>query len=326
MNRVFRLSILLALAALLPVQGCRSHAPANGLIPVKLQTDWYPQPEHGGFYTALAKGYYKDAGLDVQIVPGGPYVTVEQQVSTGQAQFGMGSSDRLIEAVAGGQPLLAVCATMQHDPQAVMLHADSPVQSFAGLNGHTISIRTGATWFEYIVKRYNLDRVREIPATYSVANFIQDPGYIQQIFVTSEPFFAKNAGVPVRTMLISQTGYDPYRIVFTSQNYAQQHPDVVAKFVQASLRGWQDYLNDPQPAHTMITKLNPAMDPALMQFSYEALRDGHFVDGGALPTGKLGQFTPERWTAMEQQLADLKVIARPIDPASVYTLQFLGNK
>jgi NitT/TauT family transport system substrate-binding protein len=325
MSRVFRLGLILALLALIPMQGCKRHQAANGLTLVTLQTDWYPQPEHGGFYAALAKGYYKDAGLDVTISPGGPYVNVEQQVSTNAAQFGMGSSDRLLEAVAGGQPLLAVFATMQHDPQAVMLHADSPVQSFADLNGHTISIRTGATWFEYIVKRYNLDRMHVIPATYSVANFIQDPGYIQQIFVTSEPFFAKNANVPVRTMLISQTGYDPYRIAFTSQSYAQQHPDVVAKFVQASLRGWQEYLRDAQPAHATITKLNPAMDPALMQFSYEALRDGHFVEGGALPTDKLGNFDPQRWSTMEQQLADLKVIAKPVDPASVYTLQFLSK-
>jgi NitT/TauT family transport system substrate-binding protein len=59
--------------------------------------------------------------------------------------------------------------------------------------------------------------VREIPATYSVANFLQDPGYIQQIFVTSEPFFARQAGVPVRTLLISETGYNPYRVLVTSR-------------------------------------------------------------------------------------------------------------
>ncbi len=331
MNRNLGLSawcVLLLFAAVM-LQGCKQHSNQNGLIPVKIQTDWYPQPEHGGFYTALAKGYYKDAGLDVQIVPGGPYVTAEQQVSVGAAQFGMSSSDRMIKAAVGGQSLVAVGATMQHDPQAVMVHAESPVHSFADLNGHAVAIRPGSTWFEYIVSRYNLKDVREKPATFSVANFIQDPDYMQQIFVTSEPFYVKKAGQPIRTLLISETGYDPYRVFFTSHSYAQQHPEVVAKFVQASLRGWRDYLKDPQVAHAMIQKLNPAMDPALMLFSYEALRDGHFIDGAgdasANTTDHLGQFDAQRWTAMEHLLLNLKVIAAPMDPASVYTTQFLSK-
>ena len=108
-----------------------------------LQADWYPQPEHGGFFTALAKGYYKEEGLDVTIQPLGPYLSVEKQVSSGAAQFGMGSSDRTLEAIADGQPLVAVAATMQNDPQGVMVRKDSPIHSFADLNGHTVAIKNG---------------------------------------------------------------------------------------------------------------------------------------------------------------------------------------
>jgi len=251
-------------------------------------------------------------------------VTAEQQVSSGAVQFAMGSSDRLLEADAGGQSLVAIGATMQHDPQAVMLHAESPVHSFADLNGHAVAVRSGATWFEYIVRRYNLKDVHEIPATYSVANFIRDPVYMQQIFVTSEPFYAKKANVAVRSMLISETGYDPYRVFFTSKSYADAHPEVVGKFVQASLRGWREYMKDPAAANEMIQKLNPALDPELMQFSYQALRDGHFVDGasGGKPD-QLGQFDGARWASMEQQLVDLKIIANPIDATSAYTTKFI---
>ena len=110
------------LAALLPVAallgGCHSRTNESGLVPVKLQADWYPQPEHGGFYTALVKGYYKAEGLDVQILPGGPYVSSEGLVASGAVQFGMNSSDHVIEAIANsGEPIVAVGATMQHDPQ-----------------------------------------------------------------------------------------------------------------------------------------------------------------------------------------------------------------
>jgi NitT/TauT family transport system substrate-binding protein len=304
--------VFLTLGTVALLQGCK-RAASNGLVQVKMQTDWYPQPEHGGFYTALAKGYYKDAGLDVQIVPGGPYINAEQQVSTGAAQFAMGSSDRVFAANDNGQALVAVGATMQHDPQAVMVHADSPVKSLTDLSGHAIAIKTGATWFQYVVRHFNLKDVREVPATYSVASFIHDPQYI--------PYFAKQANVPVRTLLISSTGYDPYRVFFTSQSYAAAHPEVVAKFVQASNRGWQDYMQDPTAANALIQKLNPALDPALMNFSYAALRDGHFIDGD----GQLGQFDPDRWKTMEQQLLELKIISKPVDPTTAYTTKFLSK-
>jgi NitT/TauT family transport system substrate-binding protein len=312
----------------LVLSGCRRQPASSGLTLVRLQTDWYPQPEHGGFYDAQIRGYYRDEGLDVTILPGGPYVNSNQQVSVGTVQFAMGSSDNTLESIGNGVPLVAVGATMQHDPQAVMVHQDSPVHSFQDLNGHAVAIRLGlSTWFEYLVKRYQLKNVREIPATYSLANFLKDPEYIQQIFVTSEPFFARQAGEPVRAMLISQAGYDPYRVFLTSRSFLQQHPEIVAKFVRASLRGWRDYLVHPDDINAAIAKLNPAMSVPQMKFSYEALRDQRFIAGDAPNGADLGRFDPARWTSMYQQLLDLKVITKPFDPAIAYTMQFMpkGN-
>jgi NitT/TauT family transport system substrate-binding protein len=304
--------------------GCHNSNNSN-LTKVILQADWYPQPEHGGFYTALAKGYYKDAGLDLTIQPGGPYVSVEQQVSTGTAQFGMGSSDKILESIADGQQLIAVAATMQRDPQGVMVRKDSPIQSFADLNGHTVAIKTGSTWWQFIEKRYALNNVHEVPAMMNVANFIADPNYVQQAFATSEPFFAKQAGIETRVLLTSDAGYSPYRVMFTTRDYLQQHSDIVANFVDASLHGWRDYLNDPGPAHAMITKLNPALNAEWMQFTWSALRDGHFVTGDD-PSGALaGKMNAERWDTMYKQLLDLKVIEKQFDPTIGYTLQFVGS-
>lgn len=315
-------SILIACFA---AAGCHHASSDAGLTKVTLQADWYPQPEHGGFYTALVKGYYKDAGLDLTIQPGGPYVTVEQQVSSGAAQFGMGSSDKILESIADGQSLIAIAATMQHDPQGVMVRKDSPIHSFADLNGHTVAIKTGSTWFEYIEKRYNLTNVHEIPAMMNVANFVADPNYIQQAFATSEPFFAHQAGVETRVILTSDAGYAPYRVIFTTRDYLAHHPDVVGQFVAASLRGWRDYLNDPTAAHAAIIKLNPALNAPWMEFTWNALRDGHFVAGDDPSGSQLGQMTPERWKTMYDQMVGLQVIQKPFDPSSAYTLQFVGS-
>jgi NitT/TauT family transport system substrate-binding protein len=302
----------------------RSQTSAAGLTRVVLQVDWYPQPEHGGFYTALAKGFYKEEGLDVVIQPGGPFVAGPQLVAAGSAQFGLSASDAILQAISDGQPLIAIAATMQHDPQVIMVRGNSPVKTFADLSGHTVAVKPGSTWFQYLVKRYRLTGVREIPATYSVANFVADPNYIQQAFRTSEPYFVERAGIEPRTLLVSDSGYSPYRVMFTSQSFLKDHPDVVRKFVQASLRGWREYLNDPAPAHALIGALNPALNAEWMKFSWQALRDGRFVAGDDPSGADLGAMTAERWNAMYEQLLDLKLIAKPFDPANAYTLEFVS--
>lgn len=318
--------IAIALLAIFAT-GCRHQTTDNGLSKVVLQADWYPQPEHGGFFTALAKGFYKDEGIEVTILPGGPYITVEQQVSAGAAQFGMGSSDKVLEADSGGQSLIAVAATMQHDPQGIMVRKDSAIHSFSDLNGHSVAIKVGeSTWFEFIAKRYQLNNVHVIPAMMNVANFVADPQYIQQAFATSEPYFAHQAGVETRVLLVSDAGFNPYRVMYTTKDFARQHPEIVGKFVRASVKGWKEYLNDPAPANALIAKLNPALNPDWMQFTWQELKDGHFIAGEDPSGAQIGQMDSQRWATMYDQLVELKVIGKPIDPATAYTLQFIQSK
>ena len=322
MNRATRRTSIIFCLLLVSCTGCKPKQHASGLFPITLQTDWYPQPEMGGFYQAQMQGLYKAEGLDVTIAPGGPSLVAEQLVAAGAAQFGMSSSDKILVSVSQGIPLVAVAATMQQDPQAIMVHANSPVHTFADLENHTIAAKPGSTWFRYIMGRYNLRNVREIPATYSIANFMQNPQYIQQCFVTSEPFFAHKAGADVRTLLVNATGYQPYRVFFTSKQFLTDHPEIVAKFVKASIQGWANYLQDPAIANAELQRLNPAMNPDQLRFSVQTLKDQHFIDGLNTPDSHLGHFTAERWSTIYQQLVALKVPAHPIDPASAYTLQF----
>jgi len=294
----------------------------NGLTPVRLQLDWYPQPEHGGFFSAAIDGYYKAEGLDVTLLPLPQYGSVAQLVSTGKADFGLGSSDQILEWDSNGLPLVAVAATMQHDAQAVMVHKNSPVHEFKDLEGHTVAAQTGATWLKYVISRYNLHDVRQIPSTLSIANFLSDPDYVQQIFITSEPFFAKQAGAEVRTLLISSSGYDPYRVQFTTRDFVAQHPDVVTRFVRASIRGWQEYLKNPGPTNAYLLKLNPALNPAQEAYTAQALRDGGFITGSD-PTGaQTGRMTAARWQTSYDQLKSLNILHGPVDPTTAYALQF----
>jgi len=318
------LSIALSLLLLAIVSGCRANKPAqsNGLTPVTLQLDWYPQPEHGGFYTAQLLGYYKAQGLDVTIVPLPQYGGVAQQVASGKADFSLGSSDQILEWNSNGLPLVAVAATMQHDPQAVMVHKESSIHDFKDLEGRTIAAQTGATWLKYVISRYNLHQVRQVPSTLSVANFLADPNYVQQIFVTSEPFFARQGGAEVRTLLISSSGYDPYRVQFTTRDFVLRNPDVVAKFVRASIRGWQEYLRNPGPTNAHLLKLNPALNPAQVAYTVQALRNGGFVNGGDPSGAQVGRMSADRWQTGFDQLRSLGILHASFDPATAYALKF----
>jgi NitT/TauT family transport system substrate-binding protein len=211
---------------------------------------------------------------------------------------------------------------MQHDPQAIMVHAASPIHDFKDLEGQTIAAQTGATWLKYVTQRYDLKNVRQVPSTLSIANFLADPGYVQQIFVTSEPFFAKQAGADVRTLPISSSGYDPYRVAFTSRDFATQHPDLVAKFVRASIRGWQAYLADPTATNAALLKLNPALNPAQEAYSAQALREGGFITGADAANPQTGRMTAARWQTLYEQLKALGILQNPIDPTTAYALNF----
>jgi NitT/TauT family transport system substrate-binding protein len=316
---------VLFLAGALAFTGCRTQqtASSNGLTPVRLQLDWYPQPEHGGFFAAQLLGYYKAEGLDVTILPLPQYGSVAQLVSTGKADFGLGSSDQILEWNSNGLPLVAVAATMQHDPQAIMVHKDSPIHDFKDLDGHAIAAQTSATWLKYVTLRYNLHNVRQVPATLSIANFLADPSYVQQIFITSEPFFAKQAGADVRTLLISSSGYDPYRVQFTRHDFAAQNPDMVARFVRASIRGWQAYLTDPTATDALLLKLNPALNPAQEAYTAQALRDGGFITGGDPNSPQTGHMTAARWQTSYEQLKPLGIVHDPFDPSIAYSLKFV---
>jgi NitT/TauT family transport system substrate-binding protein len=305
--------------------GCKRRSPEtqSKLTPLRLQLDWYPQPEHGGFFAAQELGYYKQEGLDVTIVPLPQYGSVAQQVASGKADVGLGSSDQILEWNSNGLPLVAVAATMQHDPQAIMLHKDSPIHDFKDLDGHTISAQTGATWLKYVISRYQLHNVRQVPSTLSIANFLSDPDYVQQIFVTSEPFFAKQAGAEVRTLLISSSGYDPYRVQFTTREYAEQHSDLVQRFVRASIRGWKEYLRNPHPTNAYLLSLNPALNPQQEAFTAKALKDGEFITGTVNDGSQIGYMTVERWHASFDQLKKLGIVQTGMNPDRAYSLRFV---
>jgi NitT/TauT family transport system substrate-binding protein len=298
---------------------------AGGPAPktVTLLLDWYPEAENAGYFYALTHGLYAQAGLDVQISPIGPNGRVGPQVALGKYDFGLDSSDQVLIARSRGIPLVSVMGSLQHDPVGVMVHAGSPVHSFADLEGRTVAVQPGAPWLLYVVKKYHLQNLKTIPLNFDYASFIRDPAYIQQVFVTSEPPIMAHTGVAVRTLWVKDTGCDAYMALETSDQFLAAHPETVRAFVAASLAGWRGYLTDPASADAEILRRNPAMTAVQLNLSRQAMLDYHLIDGAG---AAIGQLDPIRLEHQYAILRDLNIIAADYDYQKSFTTQFIRGR
>jgi NitT/TauT family transport system substrate-binding protein len=290
---------------------------------VVLQSDWFPQAEHGGFYQALVRGFYREAGLDVEIRPGGPGAGIKLKVARGDADFGMNRSDDIIVAASRGLPLVMVAATLQHDPLALMLHESNPVRTFKDLNGRTVVGNVGLAYFGFLERKFGI-QIDKRQNTYGLGEFLANPDLIQQCLVTNEPFFARQHGRQVRTLALAEAGYNSYHTIFCRRELIRDSPDVVRAFVWASVRGWQDYMQgDPKPANAEILKRNPQMSPELLEFSRSEMILRSLVHGHADRGEAVGQLSLARLSLEIDLLLQLKILEVPVAVAHVATKDFL---
>ncbi len=283
----------------------------SGLTPIVLQTDWLPQAEHGGFYQAQVRGFYADEGLAVEILPGGPGAMIKHKVVQGLAQFGMNRSDDIAVAVERGLPLVMVFAVMQQDPQALIMHPEQAASSFPDLDGRTVVASPGLNWIAYLERRYSI-RLNIQPHTYGLTHFLKDPTLVQQGFVTNEPYYVRQHGVEPVILMLSDSGYEPYHVVFTNRRYAAEHPEVVEAFTRASIRGWIDFLSgDPTEAFRVIAENNPQMTPEFLNYSRDTLIDRELVTGEGGSLERVGRLDAVRIQLEIEQLSELGILKEP---------------
>ena len=298
---------MLGAAVVLLFSGCsRESAPPGAgrpLTTVILQANWYAEAEYGGYYEALARGYFREENLDLRIVQGGPGAFPVQKVVTGQVQFALARSDDLIMAAQQKFPVLIVSAQLEHDPQVIIVHAQSPVNGFADLDGKSIMAEPGSAWISYLERKYSI-HINTIPENYELGQFLADKNFIQQGFLTSEPFVFDQLKVPTRALLIADSGYDPYRVLFCNRNFARSNPGIVRAFIRASIRGWQDYLgSDPAPGDELITHDHPESTPAVLAYGWAHLKAAHIVDGDSAKGERIGLIKRGR---LEAQVAIMR--------------------
>jgi len=317
---VFALAVALAGGcAKKPADSSAPPAPARPKIIVQL--DWVAEPEHGAFYTAEALGYFRDEGLDVTLLQGGPNAYALAKVGTNQAQIGQNDSTNTMLAIQGGAPLLNVAAIFQHDPSVLMTQVTNPVNTWADLNGKSIMARPEWAFLPYLREKYGI-QFQVIPQNFDLGRIAVDPTFIQQAYYIAEPYYLAKQGVKVKFLHVWDTGFDSYTTVVTSRDFARDHGDQVRAFLRALYRGWQYYIEkDPEPAHAIMLKINPKVTADYLEWSRHQIIDAqlaHDKDGDYL------QMSPERYQREIGQLEDLNILPKgSLNPAKVMDASFL---
>ena len=292
---------------------------------VELALNWFPEAEHGGYFAALVHGYYKEAGLSVKILPGNASAAVPQRVASRRVTFGIENADRVLLARAQDADVVALMAPLQKSPRAIMVHAASKFEKIEDLADVTLAVNSGATWVAYLKKQNLLKNVRMVPYSGNVAQFLVNDKYAQQAYVFSEPFVAQEKGAAVRCLLVAETGYNPYTsLLITSGEVLKNRPEAVRKFIAASIRGWQTYLEKPDETNAYLHNINSEMGLDILAFGVKALRP-LCLDGLPGPD-RIGEMTPARWKAMATQLIEAGVLpAANADSSRAFTTDFLSG-
>lgn len=309
-------------AALLIAAGAAVHAQDK----VSVTTTWFAQAEHGGLYQALATGIYKKHGLDVTIRMGGPQVNGIQLLLAGQSDFVMNYDFAVLSGVERGFPLVTVAAPFQFDIQGLLAHDD--VTDLSQLKDRTVLVAgTGTTyWWPWVKKKYGLTDAHMRPYTFNMQPFFADRNIVQQAFPSSEPYQAQQRGLKTNFFLLSAHGYPPYtQALTTTRKMVDEKPDVVQRFVRASIEGWKSYLANPAPANELIKKDNPNMTDGQLAFGLAKLKEMGVVTGGDAARLGIGIMTDERWERTAKFMVEWGLLKPDTDWKRAYTTKFVKD-
>src|SRR5271170_6769855 len=319
------------LAALLPFAAAAA-GPAQALDKVTFGSNWVAEAEHGGFYQALADGTYKKYGLDVTILPGGPNANNRMLLLVDKIDFYLSANTlQGFDAVEHDVPTIEVAAMFQKDPQVFIAHPDQGIDKFDDLKKLTLFVsREGmATYYQWLKADFDFTDAQVKPYTFNPQPFLADKKSAMQGYVTSEPFaIEKAAHFTPKVFLLADQGFSTYStLIETRRDLVDKKPDLVQRFVDASIVGWYHYIyNDSSAANALIKKQNPEMSDDLLTYSVAAMKKYGIADSGDSLALGVGAMTDAHMKNFFDKMVRAGVAKPTLDYRKAYTLQFVGQK
>ena len=305
---------------------------AQTLDKVSFHTDWRAQAEHGGYYQAVAAGLYRKHGIECDLRQGGPSLNISQLLLAGRVDMIMSSSFEAFTYVREDAPFFTIAAIFQKDPQVMIGHPGTGLDSFDKLKGRTLLISNGSrvTYWPYLRKKYGLSDAQVRPYNFNMAPFLADKNAVQQGFLSSEPFsIAEALGKQPEVLLIADAGFSAYQTtIAVSRRLATSKRELVQRFVDASLEGWAQYLKggpETDAANALIKQHNPEQTDARSAYAIKVLNERGIVLSGDALGGGIGAMSDARWKSFYDSMADVDVVPKGLDVARAYTLDFVNK-
>lgn len=333
MMAVLRLAAL-ALLRLLPALILWSTAAAHAQDRVRFATNWKAQAAHGGFYQAIADGTYKKYGLDVTLLQGGPQVNNRPLLPAGRIDFLMtGNLLHSFDNVKNGVPTVVVAGMFQKDPQALIAHPGQGYESFEALKSAPVALiakDAQFSWWQWLKVTHGFRDEALKPYNYHLGPFLANPKAIQQGYSVAEPIYVEKQGrfKPV-VHLLADHGFSTYSTVIEARTETvARRPDLVQRFVDASIIGWVHYLyGDRQATHALMRRDNPEMTEDELEASVTLMKRQGIVDSGESLAQGIGTMNPARIRDFYEQMVNTGLY-KPgdVDLSRVATVQFVNRK
>jgi NitT/TauT family transport system substrate-binding protein len=301
---------------------------------VTFATNWKAQAAHGGFYQAVADGTYKKYGLDVTIQQGGPQVNNRPLLPAGRIDFLMtGNLLHSFDNVKNGVPTVVVAAMFQKDPQALLAHPGQGYENFAALKNAPVALvaKDGQfSWWQWLKVTHGFRDEALKPYNYNLGPFLANPKAIQQGYSVAEPIYVQNQGKfkPV-VHLLADHGFSTYSTLIEARaETVKAKPELVQRFVDASILGWVNYLyGDRKAAAALMMKDNLEMTEAEMEASVALMKQQGIVDSGESLAGGIGAMSQARINDFHAQMVKAGLYkAGEVDLSKVAALQFVNKK
>jgi NitT/TauT family transport system substrate-binding protein len=296
--------------------------PAPPLTPITVQLQWTHQAEFAGLYAADQNGYYAEEGLAVTFLPGGTNVDHIAAIQEGKAQFGTTSADALITARAQGKTLRAIATVFRRSPTVFVTLANSGItrpQDFAGKTIRTVATTT-------VTLHAMTAFVGLSPSLYTEANLPSDVSMfatgevpVWGMFITGQAVAIKQAGYKINIIYPDDYGVHFYGdVIITTDELIKTNPDLVLRFLRASLKGWTFAVENPDKISAMVVNVEPKADKTIenerMAISLPFINTGE---------DHIGWMKADIWTGMEKTLRVQGILTTSLDVNQIYTMKFL---
>jgi NitT/TauT family transport system substrate-binding protein len=290
---------------------------------VTLRLKWFHQAQFAGFYVAKEKDFYKSAGLNVDIQPGGPDFPAIQMVTGGNEQFGVTGADQILIARSKGVPVVALAVIFRRNPFVLFSLAKSGIKVPTDYVGKNIGVKIGGNEeliYRAVLAKAGVDKARlnEIPVKFDITPLLAGAVDVWPGYLINEVLAAKEKGFDVNVVSPPDYGIDLYAdTLFTTEKMLKEKPDVVRKFVTATLKGWSSAMATPEEAAQITvkygTKLTYDHELAMMKASLPLLQPD------AQPVGWMDA---ANWSATQKLLVDAGFQKSPVDIAGAFTVEF----